>query len=225
MGYGAEPTASLPRGDEPDHLRPRRIPRFSGPTRPNAGRDAGDACTTREHWPGPYQGSERSRFKELINRAIRKLQRLNAKPNTVLAHARLSSSARPYETLRRIGMMVNMGHSGGSGNSVFEFVDMAAKENRRALCESVTVHGDVQLRNILVRDGREPHFIDYANCGRAIPCYDLVRLESAVLFYCFRMNSDEGDLSSIVYGHPEGSRRGGNHRRPSQYFALPERTG
>ena len=60
-----------------------------------------------------------------------------------------------------------------------------ARSKVDALAEIVTVHGDVQLRNILVRDGREPHFIDYANCGPGHPCYDLVRLESAVLFYCF----------------------------------------
>src|SRR5207302_5509218 len=59
------------------------------------------------------------------------------------------------------------------------------------LAKYATVHGDVHLRNILVRDDRDPHFIDYAYSGPGHPCFDLVRLESALLFRGFRLTADE----------------------------------
>jgi hypothetical protein len=101
----------------------------------------------------------------------------------------------------------NVGHCDGSDGSVFDFV-YAARRRVDAMSDRVIVHGDVQLRNVLVRDGREPHFIDYANCGPGHPCFDLVRLESAILFYCGRMNGDERELAvvllDILRGRSEG---------------------
>jgi hypothetical protein len=60
------------------------------------------------------------------------------------------------------------------------------------------VHGDIHLRNILVRDYREPHLIDYAYAGPGHPCYDLVRLESALLFCAFRMTDREEIMRELL---------------------------
>ena len=150
----------------------------------------------REHWPGPYQGPCEAELRELINRAIQKLKRLNSRPSDGACSRKTFIECEPYETVGRTGMIWSIEHSGGGENSVFNFVHMA-RSRIDALSEKVIVHGDVQLRNILVRDGREPHFIDYANCGPGHPCYDLVHLESAVLFYCFRMNGNEDALAAL----------------------------
>jgi hypothetical protein len=147
-----------------------------------------------EHWPDSYQGPSEDDLRELINRAIRKLQRLNSQANDGACSRKTYVSCEPYDTLRRIGMRWSV--EGMDGRSVFELA-YQARGIVDALGEAVTVHGDVQLRNILVRDGREPHFIDYANCGPGHPCYDLLRLEAAVVFFCFRMNSNEREIAVL----------------------------
>lgn len=63
---------------------------------------------------------------------------------------------------------------------------------------AATVHGDIHLRNILVRDYREPFLIDYSYAGPGHPCYDLVRLESSLLFRIFRMTADEARMRSLL---------------------------
>lgn len=149
-----------------------------------------------EHWPDSYQGPDEGDLRELINRAIRKLQRLNSQPSDGACSRKTFVKCEPYDTLRRSGMTWSIEPTDGSGSNIFDLAYIA-RNRVDALGERVTVHGDVQLRNVLVRDGREPHFIDYANCGPGHPCYDLVRLESAVVYYCFRMNSNERDLAAL----------------------------
>ena len=161
-----------------------------------------------EHWPQDYQGPNESDLKELINRAIRKLKRLNSQVSDNACLQKTFTKCEPYETLSRTGMKWSIEPLGRNGGCVFQYVD-TAKNRIEDFAQKVTVHGDVQLRNILVRDRQEPHFIDYANCGPGHPCYDLVRLESALLFYCFRMNSDEQSLAKlfldILNGHDEAA--------------------
>ena len=60
------------------------------------------------------------------------------------------------------------------------------------------VHGDVHLRNVLVRDGREPFLIDYALAGPGHPCLDLVRFESALMFHFFRMTESECAVRELI---------------------------
>jgi len=151
-----------------------------------------------EHWPGDYRGPSEDDLRQLVTRAIRKLQRLNRQANDGGCEPRTHVLFEPYETLHGKGVTWKVGHSDGSEGSVFEFID-AARSRIAAMGDRVIVHGDVQLRNILVRDGREPHFIDYANCGPGHPCFDLARLESAILFYCGRMNGDERELGAVLF--------------------------
>jgi hypothetical protein len=49
-----------------------------------------------------------------------------------------------------------------------------------------TVHGDIHLRNILVRGFREAYIIDYARSGPGHPATDLVRLELSLFINAFR---------------------------------------
>lgn len=58
----------------------------------------------------------------------------------------------------------------------------AASERFTRLSACGTVHGDIHLRNILVRGESDAHLIDYASCGPGHPGIDLVRLEMAL--YC-----------------------------------------
>lgn len=64
--------------------------------------------------------------------------------------------------------------------------------------DAATIHGDMHLRNVLVRDGREPFLIDYAYSGPGHPCFDLVRFSSAILFTVFRMTDDESRVRELL---------------------------
>lgn len=59
------------------------------------------------------------------------------------------------------------------------------------------VHGDVHLRNILVRGYREAYIIDYARSGPGHPATDLVRFELALFVNAFRPFWEESD--AIVF--------------------------
>ena len=160
-----------------------------------------------EHLSGEYRGPNEEGLRQLIGRAIFKLQKLNSQDNDGACTPQSHVQCEPFETLRQLGMTWNVGHSDGSDGSVFDFVE-AASNKIQAMGEPVIVHGDVQLRNILVRDGREPHFIDYANCGPGHPCFDIVRLESAILFYCGRMNGDDRELGAVLFDILSGRNEG-----------------
>lgn len=150
-----------------------------------------------EHRTESYQGPDENELRELVNRAIRKLQRLNAVHNDNHCKNKTNVFCEPYQSISRLGMHWNIEPCDGAGGSVFDHVPTATHRVDRLINEAI-VHGDVQLRNILVRDGREPHFIDYANCGPGHPCFDLVRLECAVLFFCGRMNGGEREFAALL---------------------------
>jgi hypothetical protein len=57
-----------------------------------------------------------------------------------------------------------------------------AEAVRERLDGRAVVHGDIHLRNILVPDDGSCRLIDYACAGPGHPAYDLVRLESALIF-------------------------------------------
>lgn len=67
-----------------------------------------------------------------------------------------------------------------------------------ALQDNAVVHGDVHLMNILLRDNRDPFLIDFALSGPGHPCYDLTRLEAAVLFRSFRAVAPESRIAAFV---------------------------
>jgi len=66
------------------------------------------------------------------------------------------------------------------------------------LQSAALAHGDVHLKNILLRDNREPFLIDYEYSGPGHPCFDLVRLDAAVMFRCFRAVAPEPRVAALV---------------------------
>jgi thiamine kinase-like enzyme len=66
------------------------------------------------------------------------------------------------------------------------------------LQDKAVVHGDVHLRNVLLRDNRDPFLIDYALSGPGHPCYDLARLDAAVMFRCFRAVAPEPRVAAFI---------------------------
>jgi hypothetical protein len=82
-------------------------------------------------------------------------------------------------------------------------VNLADIASRAALIvrtqqDKAVAHGDVHLMNVLVRDNREPFLIDYAMTGPGHPCFDLVRLEAAVMFRCFRAVAPETRIAAFM---------------------------
>lgn len=56
------------------------------------------------------------------------------------------------------------------------------------------VHGDINLRNILVRDNTDAYIIDYDTIGPGHPAYDLVRLECSLILQFLRSLGTEDDF-------------------------------
>jgi hypothetical protein len=73
---------------------------------------------------------------------------------------------------------------------------LKAQDRFRRFDSSATVHGDVHLKNILLRDDRRPHLIDYAGSGPGHPGVDLARLELALFLGPFRQVGSEEDCAA-----------------------------
>jgi tRNA A-37 threonylcarbamoyl transferase component Bud32 len=76
-------------------------------------------------------------------------------------------------------------------NDVHRQVRDKAEVQYNTLCGSAIVHGDLQLRNILVHNDLNMHLIDYAGSGPGHPAIDLVRLELALYVGCLKQLEDE----------------------------------
>lgn len=59
---------------------------------------------------------------------------------------------------------------------------------------SRVVHGDLHAANLLMLDDRTPDLIDFALAGRGHPCFDLVRISSAIAYEFFRLLEGEAQL-------------------------------
>jgi thiamine kinase-like enzyme len=69
---------------------------------------------------------------------------------------------------------------------------LECKEYIKDKLDLAIIHGDLHLKNILVRDVHDPFLIDYAYSGPGHPTYDLIRLECALLFnYLIIVDSEE----------------------------------
>ncbi len=66
------------------------------------------------------------------------------------------------------------------------------------LQDAAFVHGDVHLMNVLLRENRDPFLINYEYSGPGHPCFDLARLDAAVMFKCFRAVVPEPRLAAFV---------------------------
>lgn len=65
------------------------------------------------------------------------------------------------------------------------------EEQFKKLASSAIAHGDMHLRNILVRSDTDMHLIDFAASGPGHPAIDLVRLELALFLGCFKSLEEE----------------------------------
>lgn len=84
---------------------------------------------------------------------------------------------------------------GGAALDLQAVIERAVARIRR-LDGHAVVHGDVQLRNVLLRD-RQPVFIDFEFSGPGHPCLDLASLDTAVALEAFRMLDDEDRLAAL----------------------------
>jgi hypothetical protein len=158
-----------------------------------------------ELWEGQYAGPKEDDLTVLLDRAIEHLRRLNQQACTDSATRSLA-----WIDLSSVEAALRKGIGWGIADLAGKPVDVLAfrHDARRIvvqLSKHATVHGDVQLRNILVRDNREPHFIDYGYSGPGHPCFDLVRLESCLLFQCLRMTEDEWAVAKVVRAILDGA--------------------
>jgi hypothetical protein len=165
--------------------------------------------------PSANQPTERDLF-TLISRTVDKIRTLNERRCTDQS---LKSLA--WMDVSPLKHLVDRGVSWTLPLVSPQFALMTLCDQARMLLNELgsaaTVHGDLHLRNVLVRDSREPFLIDYAYAGPGHPCYDLVRFEAALLFQIFRMTDDETaiarllhsvrdpntDLESVARLHPE----------------------
>lgn len=69
-----------------------------------------------------------------------------------------------------------------------------AKEILNSHAGSRVVHGDLHAANLLMPDDRTPDLIDFALAGSGHPCFDLVRISSAIAYEFLRQLDDEAHL-------------------------------
>jgi hypothetical protein len=133
-----------------------------------------------------------------ITKAVEKLSALNRKPcpaNEVKSYCWVG--VEPLIELKKNYVEFAI-HEGEAPIDILAIAERAGQQieklNGKAIC-----HGDVHLRNILLRLDREPLFIDFANSGPGHPAFDLVRLEAAVLYAHFRMVESEDMIGECFH--------------------------
>ena len=108
-----------------------------------------------------------------IARAIEKLARLNSKTcedNSLPSYQWLDIKGLEAMLTGGVAWTIPAG-ADGSKNALA--VRQKAMKIAQRLIHKALIHGDSHLRNVLVRDDREPYFIDYAYSGPGHPCFDL----------------------------------------------------
>jgi hypothetical protein len=109
-----------------------------------------------------------------LNAAAHKLGELNRHaPGSSGYTAELDPDVRPLDRLAAQGVDWGFGDDGRRARS-FAVTRVAAMAGR------AVVHGDMHLRNVLVRGPADVHLIDYAGSGPGHPAVDLVRLEMSL---------------------------------------------
>lgn len=152
--------------------------------------DRVNALWNRERFEHAKNPAKFEDLQHAITKAVEKLSVLNSKkcPANGVKNS-CWVKVEPLLELKKNGVEFAI-HEGGKPIDIVAMVERASaqveKLNGKAIC-----HGDVHLRNVLVRLDREPLFIDFANSGPGHPAFDLVRLEAALLYAHFRMAESE----------------------------------
>jgi hypothetical protein len=119
-----------------------------------------------------------------IRTVANKLFRLNSQSPT---DSDLTNYSTPSMTM--FERLEDAGRASGFSAQAIE-ARRAAVERYQRLDGCAVVHGDVNLRNILLPGRENANLIDYANTGPGHPAIDLVRLECALLFGPFALMVD-----------------------------------
>jgi hypothetical protein len=126
-----------------------------------------------------------------IESAVSKLERLNREKAVTSDFISLAAPINP--ALRNAE---NSGHKFHEDISL-QSIRKTAEEIFEKMRVRAIVHGDMHLRNILVRGPGEAHLIDYAQSGPGHPAIDLVRLECALFTTVFRAFGQENLLIEL----------------------------
>ena len=141
----------------------------------------------------PEEVAEEGVFLEkALARVARTLAELNK--NTPPPNGDLQSSVNPPAThldaLEREGFVWGLSDCATKARK-------AAVGRMQSMARSAIVHGDIHLRNVLIRGESEVRLIDYANSGPGHPALDLVRFELAL--YLGPVRQFEDDASSVSF--------------------------
>lgn len=126
-----------------------------------------------------------------IKNAAQKLALLGGKP---AVSSNFADVAAPY--MPPLKQAESLGRTWGPSGVLIE-QRAKAEELFARFAGKATVHGDVHLRNILVRGYKEAYVIDYARSGPGHPATDLVRLELSLFVNAFRPFWRESDSLSF----------------------------
>jgi aminoglycoside phosphotransferase (APT) family kinase protein len=80
---------------------------------------------------------------------------------------------------------------------VFKDTRETAKQKFKERERAAVSHGDVHLRNILIRGDRSAHLIDFAGSGPGHPAVDLARLEVSLFTEFLRPVRPENDYTNL----------------------------
>jgi hypothetical protein len=101
-------------------------------------------------------------------------------------------TAENLERLEELGVKWEISSTEGAFNPA-EVVGRA-EEIVNAHGRTHVVHGDMNSSNLVMQDDRMPNLIDFALAGAGHPCFDFVRLSSAVAYEFLRPLLSEEDL-------------------------------
>ncbi|MDE0356371.1 MAG: phosphotransferase [Gammaproteobacteria bacterium] len=127
-----------------------------------------------------------------LMRVARTLAELNsnAPPSNWNRQSFVNPPATHLDALEREGFVWGLNDSAASARR-------AAAERVRRMENSAIVHGDLHLRNVLIRGESEVRLIDYEASGPGHPALDLVRFELALYLGPVRQFEDEA--SSVAF--------------------------
>jgi hypothetical protein len=128
-----------------------------------------------------------------LERAAQELSELN----TQRAGATDAADAGPAAPLvANIALLESDNFRAGLGDDAVAARE-AAWVRFQGLARAAVVHGDVHLRNMLVRGESEIHFVDFAGSGPGHPAEDLVRFEMAL--YAGPVRQFESDRECVAF--------------------------
>jgi hypothetical protein len=130
----------------------------------------------------PDEGDLRLGLESTVSSLARLNQRLNTRTDI---RSWVNPDMRCFQVLENNGTDWGLGDLANGARQV-------AEGWCRKLATSAVVHGDLHLRNIVLRGDRDAHLIDYAASGPGHPAIDLVRLELALLTGWVKQFMNEG---------------------------------